>query len=142
MLGPRGEPGGYLALVSVLAQYIEKINAEKRRKEEQNAALILFSAGLLVISIRELNNRLRHVAHDLTMFHIDASGKEREEIIAKFSDFIIREQVTQIVEKSIGELDNLLKGDFDFYRESVNIIVNAGKQILNSKYFLRNLRNL
>jgi hypothetical protein len=125
----------FIPLVLPFAQFLRDVLSKRRSEEEQRAGEVLYSSGMLIVLLLELYNMLRTVTDDLSHVHAQ-EPKEKEQVIRNFRQFIMVEKVMPYVEGYVKELAVYKERNDKFYAESVRIIWEAGKHIVDLKgYF-------
>lgn len=129
-----------MAVVINLDRVIEKAMdwlkdvLQKRESEnEQLDANILKSAGLLVSSLRSLDNGFGQVISDLICFDSDWSAQDRQDIINKIKDFAKQQLILPKIRKYVGELEPFLTRYDDkisvYDKELIKKLVEYGRGI-------------
>jgi hypothetical protein len=103
----------YSAVVNLIYQQLSTILAQRTEKKERLHAHILFSANVLVVSLRELNNRLKRHTFALYSIDVDTPPEERNRIASEFSSFVIEQNITPNIRKCVAELTGFLGENLD-----------------------------
>ena len=129
---------GYIGVTKALLDVAEKaynwaqrvLNESKNERERQDAR-ILATSGVLVASIRTIDNMFRSLVSELRLFDSSWSQERRSRVISRIREFAEQEDIIRRIRETLSELETLQYED-DGISEHVDKLVSYGKSIINA----------
>jgi hypothetical protein len=129
---------GYISLTKALFDVMEKayswakkVSDNSKNIREQQDSRILATSGVLVASLRTIDNMFRNILSELRLFESDWAPERRQQIITRIREFAEQEHVIRIIRESVSQLE-VFESEADDLSESVNTLLSCGKGILNA----------
>lgn len=132
----------YIDLVNVIYRQLSRILSEKReRKERLHTQIlerlhtqILFSARVLVVSLRELSNRLRKDAFAISTIDNTMTPEKRKEIAHEYASFVYGQEITPKIRTCVAELEGFLEEINDErLADPIEKLVECGREVLSQR---------
>jgi hypothetical protein len=90
------------------SSWLGQVIDHSKNKKEQQAARLLATAGILVTSMRTLDNSLRAVMRELNLFTTEWPQERRDQLIKSINEFANNEQILPAIRQYYEQLGSLL----------------------------------
>src|SRR5215469_4565416 len=99
-----------LEVVEKAGSWLGKVIAQRKNRDEQQAAQLLATAGVLVAALRTLDNALRTIMRELNLFTTKWSEERREQFVECVNEFANEEKILPVIRQYCEQLSSLLFG--------------------------------
>lgn len=114
------------------AHWIALVVERRKERDEQQAAGLLATAGVLLAAMRTLDNSFREVVHELTTFHKDWPDERRDKVIAQINHFAHEQKILPIIRQYLEQLRGILPTAADSDRYWASKLDTCANDILSS----------
>jgi phosphoglycolate phosphatase-like HAD superfamily hydrolase len=117
-------------LVGKANAWVSEVIARRKNEEERRAAQLLTTSGILVASMRTLDNSLRAIMRELNLFAPEWPKDRRDQFIERVNAFANEEKILPVVRQYCEQLNSLLYTVHHDDRHDAEEIFDGAKGIL------------
>lgn len=110
--------------------WAQQVANRTRNERVQKDALILATAGVLVASLRTLDNSFREMVGELRLFDADWSLERREQVIRQINHFADQELILPVIRQSLSQLKSLTSESDSNDNENIQKLTSCGRGVL------------
>jgi hypothetical protein len=129
-----GEAKELLEMIKTLSEWIAQAKQQRKAESEQRAAVLLGTAGILVASLRTLDNSFREVMSDLRLFNVDWTAPRRDAVRERINRFAEQEKILPHIRESLEVLTRTVaRNEIDpKQKQPVQVLIGCATRILNA----------
>lgn len=124
------ELNALLGIVDKAQSWLSQVFAQRKNREEQQAANLLAAAGILVAAMRTLDNSLRAITSELNLFTPEWPQERREELVQRMNAFANDEKILPVVRQYSEQLERLLPNAQAGDEEDARAVLECARGIL------------